>query len=289
MDNATSVLMSALQVKQLDTYLFRGITPKPSMPRVFGGQVMAQAMNAAARTLDESRQLHSFHAYFIRPGNPLQPIIIEIDPIRDGRGFTTRRVVAKQDGKAIYNCSLSFMAPVDGLQHQETMPASTPPEGLESEEQYIARMAEKYPDKFTKKVLFPEWDIRWPRDFDPFEEGERPPVLETWLRFKSPVGNHPLMHQTLLAYASDLGLVAAASLPHSINPFEIDLQLISLDHGMWFHEPCNINEWIYYRAEGHWSGHGRGLNIGKLYQSDGTLLATTVQEGLMRISPTKKT
>ena len=284
MNQNSSVLLDALQVEQLDTYLFRGYTPKPSMPRVFGGQVMAQAMNAAARTLGVGRELHSFHAYFIRPGNPLQPIIFEVDPIRDGRSFTTRRVVAKQDGKAIYNCSLSFMDAAEGFSHQDSMPTSTPPDELETEQEYIGRMAEKYPGKFTTQTLFPEWDIRWPRGFDPYAKSTLPPVLETWLRYKSPVENSPLLNQTLLAYASDFGLVAAATLPHSINPFEIDVQMISLDHGMWFHEPCKINDWIYYRAEGHWSGHGRGLNVGKLYQQDGTLLATTVQEGLIRLA-----
>ena len=284
-ENKASPLLAALQVERLDTYLFRGFTPKPTMPRVFGGQVMAQAMNAAARTLDEGRELHSFHAYFIRPGNPEQPIIFDVDPIRDGRSFTTRRVVAKQDGKAIYNCSLSFMVPAEGFGHQQPMPPNSAPDDMESEQEYIERMSARYPGQFTTHALFPEWDIRWPRGFDPFRSGGEP-VLETWLRFKSPVGDNPLLNQTLLAYASDFGLLAAASLPHSINPLDSRVQLASLDHGMWFHEPCDINQWLFYRAEGHWSGYGRGLNTGKLYQQDGTLVATTVQEGLMRVATT---
>lgn len=283
MTEPTLQLIDALQVERLDRYLFRGLTPKPSLPRIFGGQVLAQAMNAAARTLSERRLLHSFHAYFLRPGNPDKQIIYEVDPIRDGGSFNTRCVIAKQDGQAIYNCTLSFMQEEDGYSHQEPIPTNLPdPESLESETAFSARMAAKYPGKYSSMTPFPDWELRRLVNSDPFAPEIRPAIRETWLRFKPPVAEVPLLHKTLLAYVSDVGLMAAAFLPHGITLYNNAVQSASLDHAMYFHKPCNVNEWIYYRAESHWSGHGRGLNIGKLYQRDGTLVATTVQEGLMR-------
>ena len=284
MTQTPATLIDALQVEQLDRYLFRGLTPKPSMPRIFGGQVLAQAMNAGARTMTALRHLHSFHAYFLRPGDPDKQIIFEVDPIRDGGSFNTRRVVAKQDGVAIYNCALSFMAPCEGYAHQEPMPATVQPEALETDEAFGIRMEAKYPGQFERRSHFPEWDIRRVNNPDPIAPETLPPLRETWFRFKPPVDGDPLISKTLLAYASDIGLMAAAFHPHAITLNNNRVQSASLDHGMWFHEPCNINDWIYYRAESHWAGHGRGLNIGKLYQRDGTLVATAVQEGLMRPS-----
>lgn len=282
--NASSPLLAALWLEALDDFLFRGTTPKPSLERIFGGQVMAQSVNAAARTAPPGRELHSFHAYFLRPGDPERPILFEVEPVRDGRTTSTRRVVAIQRGRAIYVASLSFMDQAPGFSHQEPMPPGTPPDEMETEEEYLARMARKYPGKFTTERLFPEWEIRWPRGFDPFEAAGRAPVLETWLRLRTRVPVDPLHSWTLLAYASDFGLVAAASLPHAIDPFRERIQMLSLDHGMWFHDLGDVNDWLYYRAESHWSGRGRGLNIGKIYQRDGRLLATTVQEGLMRLT-----
>lgn len=277
-------LSDALQVERLDRYLFRGFTPKPSMPRIFGGQVLAQAMNAASRTISERRFLHSFHAYFLRPGNPNKQIIYEVDPVRDGGSFTTRRVVGKQDGKAIYICSLSFMEERPGYEHQQSMPDVPPPEDFELDADFSESMSEKYPEKFWNKTLFPDWEIRCGQRIDPSEPESLPAVRDTWLRFTPSVNEDPLLNKTLLAFISDAGLMAAAFLPHGISVYDDTVQSASLDHSMWFHAPCNVNDWIFYRAESHWAANGRGLNIGKLYQRNGTLLATTVQEGLMRPS-----
>lgn len=276
-------LIDALQVEQLDRFLFRGFTPKPSLPRIFGGQVMAQAMNAAARTVAGPRDLHSFHSYFLRPGNPDQQIIFEVDPIRDGGSFTTRRVVAKQDGQAIYNCALSFMAEAEGYSHQDAMPDMPPPEQLESHSAFLDRIQQQYPDKPLRRLPLADWEVHRIHNIDPVNPQPLPASQGIWLRFKPEVSvADKLLNNTLLAYVSDFGLMATAMMPHGINLQNGNIQIASLDHAMWFHGPCNVNDWIYYQSDSHWSGNGRGLNIGKLYQRDGTLVASTVQEGLMR-------
>ncbi len=283
MNDTSSNLIDYLQVEQLDRYLFRGFTPPVTMARIYGGQVLAQAKNAAARTVEEGRKLHSLHAYFLRPGDPKRPIIFEVDPIRDGGSFTTRRVIAKQDGKAIFNTSLSFMAPCDGFSHQEPIEFTTSPEQVETVAELDARFRAKYGDRYESlPAVFPGWDIRWVDMPDPFEPENRPPRRDTWVRFQEPLSDDPLVHQTLLAYMSDLGLMAAALMPHRITHLHNPVQAASLDHAMWFHNPCRVDEWLLYVAESHWSGGGRGLNIGRIYTRDGLLVATTTQEGLMR-------
>lgn len=280
----TNKLVDALQVEQLDCYLFRGFTPRPTLPRVFGGQVMAQAMNAASRTVDNDRDLHSFHSYFLRPGNPDKQIIYDVDPIRDGGSFTTRRVVAKQDGQAIYNCSLSFMKHEEGYHHEDPMPDVAPPDDLETEQDFVARLAAMHSeDGIAIPYVFPEIDIRRLDRVDPVNTQKvTPAVRDTWIRFKPELDNDCLLHKTLLAYFSDIGLMLTALIPHGVSMYNKMVMTASLDHGMWFHAPCNVNEWVLYRTESHWANNGRGLNIGKFFRQDGTLVASTIQEGLMR-------
>lgn len=275
-----------LDLEQLDTYLFRGKTPLPSYPRIFGGQVLAQAMNAAMQTVDSARLVHSLHGYFLRPGDPQKAIVFEVDAIRDGGSFTTRRIVAKQNNKTIYNCGVSFMLPGEGVSHQTPLQANKTPEQinqLESLEQFNTRIMDIYPDKFVPEInIFNEWDVRQRHWGDPFAPEELAPCKEFWMKYKVPLDADAAAHQTLLAYISDIGLMGTAFLPHKKSLLDNDIQIASLDHAMWFHQPCNINDWLCYQCESPWAGSGRGLNFGKLYNQKGLLLASTAQEGLMR-------
>lgn len=283
MNDIAEKLLNALQVEQLDRFLFRGHSPFDHLARVYGGHVIAQAMNAGARTVEPGRKLHSFHSYFLREGNPRIPLIFEVDPIRDGNSFNTRRVVVKQDGAAIYSCSLSFMKPADSFSHQEPMKPTAGPEGLESDDEFNARMVAKYPEKYAPfNIIYEGWELRRLKNFDPFEAEISPAERQVWMRYHLPVGDDPLLNQTLLAYISDMGLLATAFHPHGLTYYNNRVKASSLDHSMWFHAPFCVNDWVLYTSESHWAGEGRALNTGKLYSRDGVLVATAVQEGVLR-------
>jgi len=286
---AQGTLLDCLQVEQLDEYLFRGRSLDRPDGTVFGGQVMAQSLNAGARTVAADRAPHSLHAYFLRPGDTSRPLMFEVDPIRDGGSFSTRRVVASQEGEAVFSCSLSFMTACEGYAWQEGVVMGSQPEDPDPDPNFAVRMKAKYGAGFVEVAsLFPDWDMPRRDHVDPYQPSPLPPHREQWLRYRPPVGAEPLAHQTLLAYISDLGLLATALLPHAITPFGGRLQFASLDHAMWFHAPFDINDWLLYVSDSHWSGGGRGLASGRLYTRAGVLVASTVQEGLMRPRPARR-
>ena len=274
-------LLALLDVERIDKYLFIGRSPK-FPPRVFGGQVLAQSLSAAIRTVDgEERRPHSMHAYFLRPGNPNKQIVYEVDPIRDGRSFTTRRVVAKQDGIAIFNTSVSFHLLEEGFAHQMDMPDVPGPEDLEDDFDYWTRVAEEFPDKYEKPTYQPVY--RRPvyrRDFVNPKPGE--PVQDYWFKTVAPIGDEPIVHQTLLAYISDHTLLGAALLPHPATGRSGDMALASLDHAIWFHQPCRTDEWLLYHQDSPIARSARGFSRGTFFTKDGRLVASTVQESLQR-------
>tara|TARA_R110002110_G_scaffold415748_1_gene654884 strand:- start:127797 stop:128651 length:855 start_codon:yes stop_codon:yes gene_type:complete len=273
-------LFKFLEVERIDKYLFIGKSPKwPE--RIFGGQVLAQALNAASRTVDEDRLAHSQHAYFLRPGDPSKQIVYEVDPIRDGKSFTTRRVVAKQDGKAIFNTAVSFHIAEDGLSHQFDCPDVTPPEDLESDHIYWQRMAVQHPGKFKAPMVEPieRKPVQRRNHLDPQPQE---PEQFIWFRALGDVGDDPLRHQTLLAYMSDHALLGAALLPHPYTGWSKTLQAASLDHALWFHRPFRADEYLLYAMDSP-SNHGsRGFSRGSFYTQAGELVASTAQEALLR-------
>ena len=276
-------LLANLQVEQLDKYIFIGKSPR--IPRrVFGGQVLAQALNAAIRTVDEDdRSAHSMHAYFLRPGDPSRQIIYEVDPIRDGRGFTTRRVVAKQNGRAIFNTSISFQVQEQGPAHQFDRPQVADPESLDSDLDYWTAMAEQHPDKFDAPQ---SWAIdRRPlkrRDYLNPENDIREPFNGVWMKALGELGDDPLVHQTLLAYMSDMTLLGVTLNPHPVTTRSEGLMFASLDHALWFHQPMRADEWLLYDQDSPVAMSARGFTRGIFYAEDGRLVASVAQEALLR-------
>lgn len=273
-------LLKFLEVEQIDKYLFIGNSPKRPK-RVFGGQVLAQALNAAIRTVDASRLAHSMHAYFLRPGNPTKQIVYEVDPIRDGRSFTTRRVVAKQDGVAIFNTSVSFQTEESGLAHQFERPQATPPEELESDHRYWTRMAEENPGEIEAPKVQPiERKPLSRRDYRAPQPQE--PEQHIWFRALGDLGENHGRHQTVLTYMSDFALLGAALLPHPYTGFSKNMQMASLDHAIWFHRPFRADEYLLYSMDSPSAAGGRGFSRGSFYTRDGELVASTAQESLLR-------
>jgi acyl-CoA thioesterase-2 len=274
-------LVQLLDLEQLEVDLFRGVSPPQSPTRVFGGQVAGQALVAAGRTVPSEREVHSLHAYFIRPGDPRIPILYRAERVRDGRSFTTRRVLAVQRGEAIFSLSASFQLPQDGLEHTEPAPLDVPaPESLPDLGRRIADGGER------------SWLARFPRPLDIRSVGE--PVWSTrrsgpsdepvrvWMRADGELPDDRLLHVCLLTYASDLTLLGSVVARHDLSTTAV--QMASLDHAMWFHRPFRADEWLLYQCYSPTASGSRGLATGRFFTRDGALVATTVQEGLVRMA-----
>lgn len=286
----TQTLMQTLKLERLEVNLFRGTTPEEeSRVRIYGGQVIAQSLLAAYATV-EARVCHSLHCYFIRPGDPNVPIIFEVDRSRDGGSFTTRRVIAVQHGQQIFNLAASFQVEEDGFEHQAEMPAAPHWEEVEDDREAQLKRADKLPAEMREWLQRPEpiemrtvggrFDMRRPTQLEP--------VQQVWFRAKDPIGNDLAMHQVILAYASDMSLLGTSLRPHAVNWRTPGMQTASLDHAMWFHRPTDFNEWHLYHQEAPSSSGGRGFNVGQIYRaSDGALVASCAQEGLMRLRKPK--
>jgi acyl-CoA thioesterase-2 len=276
-------LLRLLDLEPLEVNIYRGQNRDIGTGRVFGGQVFAQALVAARRTVEGAREAHSVHGYFILPGDLKAPIVYFVDRLRDGNSFTTRRVTAIQHGQAIFNLSVSFHIAESGLEHQEPMPVVTPAEGLSPELDLIRAMASKIPEPL-RPVLTQERpiDFRPVEPIDPFDPHVRPPVKHVWFRSHGPLPDDPLLHQAVLAYASDHGLLGTALQPHGVSPWARTVQLASLDHSLWMHRPFRVDEWLLYSMDSPVAAGARGFTRGSIYTADGTLVASVAQEGLMR-------
>lgn len=279
-------LLERLDLERIDRDLFRGLSPDDGRPRVFGGQVAAQALVAAVRTV-EARRVHSLHAYFLRPGDPKTPILYEVERIRDGKSFATRRVVAIQEGEAIFSMSASFQRDEDGPSHCVPMPDAPPPESVPSTDELIAKAAEETGDPLFRFLERLERPIVV-HDLDPSDP--RRPRKRTgehlvWFRSRGALPDDPLLHQCVLTYASDLTLLDASLRQHALTWFDPSLQVASLDHAIWFHRPFRADGWLLYATESPTTAGSRGLNVGRIYTQEGTLVATVAQENLMRVVP----
>jgi acyl-CoA thioesterase-2 len=273
-------LVTLLDLEPIEVNIFRGVSPDEKRQRVFGGQVAGQALVAAARTVEPQRFVHSLHAYFLRPGDPLVPILYEVDRIRDGRSFTTRRVVAIQHGKAIFNLQASFHEAEPGLDHQLTMPADVPdPESIAD---FRTRM-EPYKDRLGDSWARPRpIDLRH-IDHDPFDRGEhRSETQRVWLRADGELPEDPVLHACIVTYASDLTLLDTSVRPFGLAWDSPDVQMASLDHAMWFHRPFRADDWLLYDQHAISTSSARGLAGGAIFTRDGKLAVTVVQEGLIR-------
>lgn len=274
-------VLDHLVLEQIETNLFRGTNVEMGGPRVFGGQVIGQALVAASRTV-EDRAAHSLHGYFLRPGDLKVPIVYEVDRIRDGKSFTTRRVVAIQKGEAIFNMSVSFQKQEEGLSHQIEMPDVPAPEDLPTEIEMFQKMVEAGSPEM-KQMLDRDRpiDMRRVEPYNYAKPEKRAPLQHTWLKAAEPLADDIYVHQCVLAYASDMGILSTCMLPHG-KSFMSGMMTASLDHAMWFHRPFRADEWILFVQDSPTSGGARGFNRGSMFTRDGILIASVAQEGLIR-------
>ena len=277
-------LKDLLKLERIEHNIFRGDSRDIGSPNVFGGQVLGQALNAATRTVDQARIPHSLHAYFILPGDMTTPILYEVDRIRDGRSFTTRRVVAIQHGKPIFNLSASFQKVEDGMDHQSEMPDVPPPDDLPSMSDLRKSLLKVAPEKYHR-FLKPEWpiEIRLLDPVNPFQPEKKEPIKFVWMRAIDRLPDDAGIHCCALAYASDFNLLSTAMLPHGITYNSGKVRAASLDHAMWFHRSFRADEWLLYAINSPTASNARGLAMGNIFTQDGTLVATVAQEGLIRL------
>lgn len=284
MSAAMQELLAILDLERLEHNLYRGRSPRATWQRVFGGQVIGQALVAAQRTVDADRHVHSLHGYFMRPGDTTVPIIYEVDRIRDGGSFTTRRVVAIQHGEAIFSLEASFQVDEEGLAHQVPIPDGLPdPDALETQRELLAQ-AEHVPENIRRF-----WARERPLEIKPVSiehytsRDKLPPHQHIWLRTTGEVPDDRPIQSAVLAYLSDMTLLDTSTFPHGRAVFDPDLQVASLDHAMWFHRPNRLDDWMLYTQDSPSSSGSRGFTRGALYARNGSLIASVAQEGLIRL------
>jgi acyl-CoA thioesterase-2 len=284
MSDVLGELVRLLGLEKLEENLFRGPSQDLGWGTVFGGQVLGQALSAAVQTVPPERQAHSLHAHFLRPGDVSRPIVYEVDRIRDGQSFTTRRVVAVQNGHPIFHLSASFQIDEPGFVHQDPMPKAPPPEEVPNEADRFAEAIKRAPKALQRWSL-----IARPFDHRPIDESDeivappkRPARRMLWLKTIGPLPDSPALHRALLAYASDAWFLSASLLPHGVTWLTPGMQVASLDHAMWFHAPFRADEWLLHVIDSPAASGSRGLVRGSVFKRDGTLVASTAQEGLIR-------
>jgi acyl-CoA thioesterase II len=284
MPSAIENLLTTLDLEPLEVNLFRGRSPQVTWQRVFGGQVVGQALVAACRTVDVAeRPPHSLHAYFLLPGDPKVPLIYDVDRIRDGKSFTTRRVIAIQHGQPIFSMAVSFHRDEAGLTHQAAMPDVPKPEDLPSEVEIRERVLPLMPDPVRRY-----YERERPIELRPVEYGRYlgKPVADghfnIWIRATGKLPDEPAIHQCVLAYASDMTLLDTALIPHGRSVFDKTIMAASLDHALWFHRPFRADDWLLYAQDSPNLSGSRGFSRGLIFTQDGTLVASVAQEGLLR-------
>ena len=282
-NNTIEELLQLMELESLEVNLFRGESRDIGTSRVFGGQVLAQSIIAASRTVDEG-SIHSLHSYFLRAGDAEAPIVYNVERNRDGRSFKSRRVVAIQHGRPIFTLAASFQLEQEGIEHQFEMPDVPMPEDLSSEsnvpEDRLEQVSPLLRRWFTRTGPF---DFRPTQKRDVFNPHPQPPYSNIWFRLSEKIDASDGMHRALMAYASDFHLVGTATLPHGISFIQDNLMMASLDHGMWFHRPARVDDWLLYSCDSPSSSGGRGLARGLIYDRDGRLVASTIQEGMIRV------
>ncbi len=277
-------LIELLALEKIEENLFRGQSQDLGWGQVFGGQVLGQALSAATQTVPADRHVHSLHAYFLRPGDAKTPIVYDVDRIRDGSSFTTRRVVAIQGGRPIFNMSTSFQTEEPGFDHADAMPADVNgPDGLLNEQQLWTKYAAGIPEPFRSRALAERpIELRPADPVDPFDPEAKSATHAVWVRAASALPDTPALHRYLLAYCSDFSFITTAMRPHKANWIDPSMQVASIDHVMWFHRPFRMDDWLLHHMHSPSASGARGLVRGSIFSRDGRLVASTAQEGLMR-------
>jgi acyl-CoA thioesterase II len=277
--DAVDTLVKLLDLEPIEVNIFRGSSPDEDRQRIFGGQVAGQALVAAARTVGDDRQVHSLHAYFLRAGDPRVPVLYEVERVRDGGSFTTRRVVAIQHGKVIFNMSASFQVPEDGFDHAAVMPDVPPPDDLPTMRERFVRAGIEMTPWMDRPRPIDIRHVEW------VEQGGRrsaEPRQNVWFRADGRLPDDPILHTIVLTYASDMTLLDTSTRPHGGTWFDPTTFMASLDHAMWFHRAFRADDWLLYAQDSPNATGGRGLSRGLVYTRTGTLVATVMQEGLIR-------
>lgn len=284
MPSPVSELIDLLSLERLEDDLFRGQSRDIGTRYVFGGQVLGQALSAAQATMTQPRAAHSLHAYFLRAGDVEHPIVYEVNRTRDGGTFSVRRVTAIQHGKVIFFCAASFQQHESGAEHQIDMPPVPGPEELPPAEPVPATVLARLPPKVRRWLdRTGPFEFRRVEPHDELDPPKRPPFQQVWFRLGERVGDAPELHRALLAYASDFQLLGTATFPHRISYYQPGVQMASLDHALWFHRPFRADEWLLYAIDSPSAQESRGLARGMIYDRHGRLVASTAQEGLIRV------
>ena len=279
-------LVDLLALERLDRDLFRGRSQDLGWGAIFGGQVLGQALSAAAQTVSVDRAVHSVHGYFMRAGDVRRPILYQVDRLRDGASFTTRRVAAIQEGEAIFSLEASFQGIEDGFDHQDAMPEVPPPEALRSERDMALEIADQLTPAMRAMALAERpIEIRPVEIRDPLRPRATPPLRRMWYRASDALPDDPALHRYLLAYASDFAFLGTAMDPHGTSWLQPGMQVASLDHVMWFHRPFRFDDWLLYVVDSPSASGGRGLVRGQFFDRAGRLVASAAQEGLIRKRP----
>ena len=281
----TADLLKVLELERVGDNHFKGVSKDIGSRSVFGGQVLAQALSAATQTVGEERHVHSLHAYFILPGDIKIPIEYEVDIVRDGRSFTTRRIIAKQNNKAIFVMAASFQIEEEGLDHQIEMLNVPPPESLRSLPDLMKKYVPEQQDGKVRWYMDRDWpiDFRPVEDVNPFKPGKRIPFRHVWIRSNGQLPEQASIHRNVLAYASDFNLLLAALLPHDISIVTNKLIMASIDHAMWFHRDFRMDDWLLYAIDSPSASNARGFCRGSIFTREGKLVASVTQEGLIRV------
>jgi len=280
---AFAELVRLMELEPLEVNLFRGVSRDIGTNRVFGGQILAQALLAASRTV-QGRTAHSLHAYFLRAGDPAAPVVYDVDHSRDGGSFSARRVIAIQHGRPIFTLAASFQAPEEGLEHQFDMPDVPPPEDVPPMRELPADDFGHMPQSVQRWLdRFGPFEFRAVRGVDPYQHAPQPPYKELWFKLHGELDPDPHLGRALLAYVSDFHLIGTTTLPHGISWIQGNLMLASLDHAMWFHRDFSLDDWLLYTCDSPSTQGGRGLSRGMIYDRRGRLIASTAQEGVVRV------
>jgi acyl-CoA thioesterase-2 len=278
-----ATLVELLALERIDRDLFRGTSQDLGWGAIFGGQVFGQALSAATQTVTTDRGVHSAHGYFLRAGELKKPIIFQVDRLRDGKSFSSRRVVAVQEGEAIFSLIASFQVDEAGFEHQDPMPEVPGPESLPTEAELIAEVAAALPEGLRARAAQSRpVEIRQVERRNPFAPTVQAPVRRFWMRFVDRLPDDAALHRYLLAYAADFQFIATALDPHGVSFLTPGMHVASIDHAVWFHRPCRVDEWLLYDIQSPSASGARGIARGRFFDRAGRLVATTVQEGLIR-------
>ena len=283
MNSILDQLVSLLSMETIEENLFRGASQELGFRQLFGGQVLGQALSAASQTVDPERQANSLHGYFLRPGDAKKPVIYNVERIRDGGSFSTRRVTAIQNGKPIFTCSASFHIREEGFRHQTQMPDVPPPEDLTPEEVLSPYLAQALTKENREKMLRAKAiETRPVQVLDPLNPEIGEPVKHVWFKPAGQLPQSPAIHKYLLAYISDFSLLTTSLIPHGATIWQPHMQVASIDHSIWFHEDVCLDDWLLYTTDSPWAGNSRGYARGSIYTRDGRLVTSVAQEGLIR-------